>query len=122
MSMTPPPGWYPDPHAPHLERWWDGTAWTEHRRAPEVPGPPQPAGGASGRAKAIALTIAGVVLVAAIVTGVAVLGGDDDGGGTVADTAPTSVPPTPSTTAPSTTAPAPTTSEPSADDPAVVVD
>ncbi|GCB50958.1 DUF2510 domain-containing protein [Streptomyces sp. NL15-2K] len=121
--MTPPPGWYPDPHAPHLERWWDGTAWTEHRRAPEAPGPPQPAGGASGRAKAVALTIAGVVLVAAIVTGVAVLGGDDDdGGGTVADTAPTSAPPTPSTTAPSTTAPAPTTSEPSADDPAVVVD
>ncbi|MEU0221994.1 DUF2510 domain-containing protein, partial [Streptomyces sp. NPDC006265] len=24
--MTPPPGWYPDPHAPHLQRWWDGTA------------------------------------------------------------------------------------------------
>ncbi|MGN7138785.1 DUF2510 domain-containing protein, partial [Streptomyces pseudogriseolus] len=32
--MTPPPGWYPDPHAPHLERWWDGTAWTDHRRTP----------------------------------------------------------------------------------------
>ncbi|MCT7352528.1 DUF2510 domain-containing protein, partial [Streptomyces sp. 15-116A] len=27
--MTPPPGWYRDPKAPHLERWWDGTAWTE---------------------------------------------------------------------------------------------
>ncbi|MFG2678791.1 DUF2510 domain-containing protein [Streptomyces sp. NPDC048392] len=35
--MTPPPGWYRDPKAPHQERWWDGTAWTEHRR---VPGPP----------------------------------------------------------------------------------
>ncbi|CAM5412676.1 hypothetical protein STENM223S_03856 [Streptomyces tendae] len=33
MSMTPPPGWYPDPTAPHQERWWDGAAWTEHRRA-----------------------------------------------------------------------------------------
>lgn len=41
--MTPPPGWYPDPQAPHLERWWDGAVWTEHLRAPEVPGPPQPA-------------------------------------------------------------------------------
>ncbi|MGX1563967.1 DUF2510 domain-containing protein, partial [Streptomyces sp. NPDC055509] len=32
--MTPPPGWYPDPHGPHLERWWDGTAWTEHPSPP----------------------------------------------------------------------------------------
>ncbi|WP_158679387.1 DUF2510 domain-containing protein, partial [Streptomyces sp. Tu 6176] len=23
--MTPPAGWYRDPSAPHLERWWDGT-------------------------------------------------------------------------------------------------
>ncbi|MFE1847894.1 DUF2510 domain-containing protein, partial [Streptomyces sp. NPDC059515] len=38
--MTPPPGWYRDPHAPHLERWWDGTAWTEHRRAPGAAGAP----------------------------------------------------------------------------------
>ncbi|WP_225611861.1 DUF2510 domain-containing protein, partial [Streptomyces sp. H28] len=55
--MTPPPGWYRDPHAPHLERWWDGTAWTEHRRAPGpagapgmpgTPGGPVPAPGAPG--------------------------------------------------------------------------
>ncbi|MFD5455748.1 DUF2510 domain-containing protein, partial [Streptomyces olivaceus] len=38
MSMTPPPGWYRDPSAPHQERWWDGTAWTEHRRTPEATG------------------------------------------------------------------------------------
>ncbi|MBZ6251207.1 DUF2510 domain-containing protein [Streptomyces olivaceus] len=36
--MTPPPGWYRDPSAPHQERWWDGTAWTEHRRTPEATG------------------------------------------------------------------------------------
>lgn len=45
MTMTPPPGWYRDPSAPHQERWWDGTAWTEHRRAPgpagHPAGPPQ---------------------------------------------------------------------------------
>ncbi|MYT04667.1 MULTISPECIES: DUF2510 domain-containing protein, partial [Streptomyces] len=32
MSRTLPPGWYPDPDAPLLERWWNGTAWTDHRR------------------------------------------------------------------------------------------
>lgn len=31
----PPADWYPDPHAPagHL-RYWDGSAWTEHRAVP----------------------------------------------------------------------------------------
>ena len=27
----PPPGWYQDPDG-ELTRWWDGTAWTEHRK------------------------------------------------------------------------------------------
>ncbi|MCW8381112.1 DUF2510 domain-containing protein [Streptomyces justiciae] len=119
--MTPPPGWYRDPHAPHLERWWDGTAWTEHRREPALPGPPAPvpAEGASGRAKAIALTTAGVVLVAAIVTGAFVLR-EDDGGDTGADVAVTeSVTPT---YGPTTETPSESASEPSADDPAVVED
>ncbi|CAM5746756.1 hypothetical protein [Streptomyces afghaniensis 772] [Streptomyces afghaniensis] len=122
--MTPPPGWYPDPHGPHLERWWDGTAWTEHRRAPEAPkGPvPPPPGGGTGRAKAVALIAAGAVLVAAIVTGALVLG--DDGDGAETRTAPTSAPPAPngpSATTPEAS-PSPSTSEPSADDPAVVED
>ncbi|MFF9279431.1 DUF2510 domain-containing protein [Streptomyces griseosporeus] len=136
--MTPPPGWYRDPSAPHLERWWDGTAWTDHRRAPQAPVPPAPfaphqagpgqptgPGDGSGRARAVALTVAGAVLVGAIGTGAFVLGRDDGGdggtgGGTRAATAPatgTSAPPvTPPTSAPPSSAP------PSADDPAVVVD
>ena len=99
MSRTLPPGWYPDPDAPHLERWWDGTAWTDHRRPPEGPGPPRPAGGASGRAKAVALTTSGVVLVAAIISGAFALA-RHDGDDVVADTAPTAVTPPPSPAAP----------------------
>ncbi|NEB02334.1 DUF2510 domain-containing protein [Streptomyces sp. SID13726] len=105
MSRTLPPGWYPDPDAPHLERRWDGTAWTDDRRAPEAPGPPRAADGASGRAKAVALAIAGAVLVPAIVTGAYALArghGDD----VVADTAPTfaAPPPTPTFAPPPPTA------------------
>lgn len=120
MSMTPPPGWYPDPHGPHLQRWWDGTAWTEHRRAPGAPtGPvPPPPGGGTGRARAVALVAAGAVLVAAIVTGAVVL--VDDGGGTQTSTAPTSAPPAP--IGPTEPTPEASTSEPSSDDPAVVED
>lgn len=30
MSDTPQAGWYPDPSDPSLQRYWDGTKWTEH--------------------------------------------------------------------------------------------
>jgi hypothetical protein len=129
MSMTPSPGWYRDPSAPHVERWWDGTRWTEHMRAPEAPQQPlaQPGfapapggpGGGSGRAKVVALVAAAAVLVAAIVTGAVVLNRDD--GPTEANTTPT-----PESSAPASDPPTPTptesTSEPSADDPLTVVD
>ncbi|MFC7984921.1 DUF2510 domain-containing protein [Streptomyces sp. NPDC057336] len=146
--MTPPPGWYPDPSAPHQERWWDGTAWTEHRRVPGAPagygpptgyGPPEPPpsptvplftgggpgqrgpAGGGGRARAIALTTAAAVLVAAVVTGVILLG-EDDGGAPEARTpqvtATTDVP-APTSTPPS---PSPAASESAADGPAVVED
>ncbi|MFF2506702.1 DUF2510 domain-containing protein [Streptomyces sp. NPDC058067] len=115
MSMTPPPGWYPDPTAPPAERWWDGAAWTEHRRQPQSAaapaqqgfGPPaQPSGGPGGggggsRARIIAMAAAGVVLVASIATGVVVLGKGDDK--PEARTGPT-------TAAPSTGEPSPTQS------------
>ena len=29
-------GWYPDPENDEMIRWWDGTAWTEHRQAKPV--------------------------------------------------------------------------------------
>ncbi|MER6345407.1 DUF2510 domain-containing protein [Streptomyces sp. NPDC001595] len=132
--MTPPPGWYRDPTAPHAERWWDGTAWTDHRRAPEpaghpvpgpdVPGPPPPvtAGGGDARSRATALTVAAAVLVAAIVTGAIFL--KDDGENAGAPVASPTPAPTlaPTTTEPPAPSPSPTTSAPSADDPAVVED
>ncbi|NUP16987.1 MAG: DUF2510 domain-containing protein [Streptomyces sp.] len=132
--MTPPPGWYRDPKAPHLERWWDGTVWTEHRRAPGTPGPPVPGTPVFGtplsgqRSKAIAVTVAGVVLVSAIVTGTIVLGRDD--GGVEVNTGPGPATSEPAPRDPATDPPSPTgtptpsesTSEPSADDPAAVVD
>jgi hypothetical protein len=30
-TATPAAGWFADPHNPSVLRWWDGTAWTEHR-------------------------------------------------------------------------------------------
>jgi hypothetical protein len=41
-------GWYPDPNGLPAQRWWDGTAWTEHS-APIPPAfPPPPPGRHSG--------------------------------------------------------------------------
>ncbi|MFI6934995.1 DUF2510 domain-containing protein [Streptomyces sp. NPDC050287] len=138
MSTTPPPGWYPDPSAPHLQRWWDGTSWTDHRHGPEALGPPGAphavggpvagavggaSGGASGRAKAVALGAAGLVLVASIVTGAFVLrDGDSDGGDTNANTAPTLPAPSSGSAQTAETAPDSPSPTPSADEPAVVVD
>lgn len=36
-SALPIAGWYPDPENAAAERWWDGTAWSDHRRASTVP-------------------------------------------------------------------------------------
>ncbi|MFC8966220.1 DUF2510 domain-containing protein [Streptomyces sp. NPDC057094] len=125
MSMTPPPGWYRDPSYPLVERWWDGAAWTDHRRTPEtvqqpLPAPPEarPPGGASGRAKAVALGAAAVVLVAAIVTGAVLLRLDHGDGDTAAQTTPAVASPD-GTDGPS---PTPSGPSPSAGDPSVVVD
>ncbi|MFF7885079.1 DUF2510 domain-containing protein [Streptomyces sp. NPDC020794] len=117
MSMTPPPGWYRDPSYPLVERWWDGTAWTDHRRGPEAPPvplvPPQPVAGGSGRAKAVALVTAGVVLATSIVTGAFVLGREGGGGGAAATRTTPAAGPAQTTGSPG---------GPSSADPSVVVD
>ncbi|MET8825299.1 DUF2510 domain-containing protein [Streptomyces sp. NPDC004610] len=127
--MSPPPGWYHDPSAPHLERWWDGTAWTDHWRGaapegtppPEPPGPGAagPSGGESPRAKAIAMTVAGAVLVAAVVTGALVLSDGDGDDGTGDPGRDTRVRPVP---APTAATPTPTPFATPTGDPDVVVD
>lgn len=38
----PPAGWYRDPQGQPLERWWDGSTWTDHTRTPDAPPPPPP--------------------------------------------------------------------------------
>ena len=120
MSTTPPPGWYRDPSAPHTERWWDGTAWTDHRRTPEAPTPPPPPqpGGGGGRARATVLAAAAGVLAAAIVAGTLVLSGGEDTGTKVSTgTGPgTGTGPTAVDTSP------PAATSPAADDPALVAD
>lgn len=98
MSITPS-GWYPDPgqspDRPALERWWNGTTWTEYTRtAPQQapgagyghPGPPQsgfpPAGpppGGGRRSGVVVVAVAGALLLAAAVAGGVVLLNQDDG-------------------------------------------
>jgi len=93
--MTTPPGWYPEPghtgnDAPALERWWDGTEWTEYTRSAQDPAsataplpgypPYQPgdvvAGGAPAvrsRGRIAIAVVAAVVVVGAVVGGVVAL-------------------------------------------------
>ncbi|MEE1752589.1 DUF2510 domain-containing protein [Streptomyces sp. SP18CS02] len=71
MSMTTPPGWYPDPQVPATERWWDGNNWGEHTRS--AGGPPKRTG------RVVALAVAGVALAAAVTAAAVLIGSGDDG-------------------------------------------
>lgn len=42
-----PPGWYDDPKSPGQRRYWDGSAWTEHRTSLEAGSPKKPLSRAS---------------------------------------------------------------------------
>ncbi|MFD6301685.1 hypothetical protein ACFWFF_01225, partial [Streptomyces sp. NPDC060223] len=76
--------------------------------------------GSSGRAKAVALVVAGAVLVASIVTGAVLLGRNDDTADAATNTTPTTEPATPSASEPPAEDPA--VEDPAVGDPAVVVD
>ncbi|MCH7670203.1 MAG: DUF4190 domain-containing protein [Acidobacteria bacterium] len=39
---TTPPGWHDDPEQPGMERHWDGSRWTDNRRAKSEQPPPPP--------------------------------------------------------------------------------
>ncbi|MFJ2116170.1 DUF2510 domain-containing protein [Streptomyces sp. NPDC087850] len=68
MSMTTPPGRYPDPGLPSTERWWDGTARTGHVRQPGAGLPPWPPSGGKRRNGPLLALAAGAALAAVIVT------------------------------------------------------
>ncbi|HVQ18367.1 MAG TPA: CPBP family glutamic-type intramembrane protease [Actinomycetes bacterium] len=42
-TLSTPPGWYPDPHDPASQRWWDGATWTSHVAIPAATIPARPA-------------------------------------------------------------------------------
>jgi hypothetical protein len=85
MSNPPqsPPGWYPDPHQPGQQRYWDGARWTEHA-SPTSPQQPyagfQPAGDSKPWWKRW-WAITGAALAVLIIIAIAAGGGSDSGGG-----------------------------------------
>jgi hypothetical protein len=97
VTTTTSPGWYPEPgqsgNGPAMERWWDGTAWTEYTRTaptdaaqayPASPGDygygygdqlASPGGGGGRRPSNVVIAIvAALVLIGGVVAGVLVLG------------------------------------------------
>lgn len=135
VTTTTPPGWYPEPghtgNGPAMERWWDGSAWTEYTRTAPVPAaapqaypgypsdpadsgypgyPGYPGGGAGGQGgrrtgTVVIALVASLVLIGALVAGVLVLGKDDKKDGDA------KAPPTPTRTGGRIPGPAPQPSD-----------
>jgi len=65
MSNNPPANWYPDPHNPLTQRWWDGSSWTDQTR-PALPAVPSPGNAAtstlSGESKKVVAGVLAIVL------------------------------------------------------------
>ncbi|HET6860027.1 MAG TPA: DUF2510 domain-containing protein [Streptomyces sp.] len=94
MTHQTPPGWHSDPghtgEGPVLQRWWDGSRWTDETRpapppqAPGIPGPgaawPPPAKARSRRARTAVAAAVAVVVLAAVAGGSYLLGSADDSG------------------------------------------
>ncbi len=55
---SPPPGWYPDPHVPGQQRWWDGHTWAQPTSA--VPAAVATGGGTDERTLAILTHVLGI--------------------------------------------------------------
>ena len=70
-AELPPAGWYPDPDRPAMQRYWDGSAWTEHRASQAKPEPLN--------AQALHWVLGGLAVVAVIVAVVISDGTPDSG-------------------------------------------
>lgn len=73
------PGWYPDPEAEDGRRYWDGSAWTEHRD--DGADPATPAAAEDARRKRWPWIAAAAVIVVAAAAGAVMViagGGDDE--------------------------------------------
>lgn len=77
--MTAPAGWYPDPHAPHINRWWDGQAWTAQTSAPAAavatlsnPYAVAPSTPPTRRGPVIAIVVVAIVATIAVVAAIPV--------------------------------------------------
>ena len=59
-------GWYPDPQAPGITRWWDGQSWTPYTQVAFAPAPPDPHRDLAEEVKAGRLAAIGMRCVAAV--------------------------------------------------------